>query len=73
MEEYTERKDEAEAEINRLKPDIEKMIYSSLPEEEFNQLVQMYIDHIVVNFSGHLVEIAFNDEYRRIMKHVFWE
>lgn len=68
---YTERKDEAEAEINRLKPDIEKMIYSSLPEEEFNQLVQMYIDQIVVNFSGHLVEIAFNDEYRRIMKHVF--
>ena len=68
---YSERKNEVELEINKLKPGIEQLRFNCLPAEESRRLAEMYIDHIVVNFGGHLAEIAFTDEYRRIMKYVF--
>lgn len=63
--------EEADAEINQRKPAIDSLRYGYLSDTEAAELVETYIDHIDVDMDGHLAELSFKDEYRRIMNYVF--
>ena len=68
---HTEELVDIRKEIGIRKARIENLSYRSLTNQEIDDLVHRYVDHITVDYKGHLAEIGFNDEYRRILRHVF--